>query len=318
MRVVHSLQLRLWLSVGLLAAAAAAAQPRPDSIKAELNLAYAGTTNPRQALDLFVPAQRASMAPLPVVVFIHGGGWQNGNKAGGETWLRPLVASGLYAGISIGYRLAGESTWPAQIHDCHAAIRWIRANAARYGLDPDRIGVTGSSAGSTLALLLGCGSDVPELTGQIGPHRGESSRVACVVNFFARTNFLAQSESARAAPEQSHGLSTRLKLLFGGSLAEKADLARQASPIIHLSRDDAPILSFHGTADAVVPYVQVTEFDATARRAGVSHRLISMARLGHGFDNAEANRRARQFFDEHLRGIAGDLSTEPIVTPPRK
>lgn len=282
-------------------------------IETRADLNYAGGVNPRQALDLYLPVGRT--APLPVVVFIHGGGWQGGSKAAGKSWLQPLVASGNYAGASIGYRLSGEAQWPAPIHDAKAAIRWLRAHASELGLDGNRIGVVGVSAGGTVAVLLGVASDVRELEGVVGPHRGVDSRVQAVANLYGRINFLAELESARAAPDQAVALNQRLKQLFGGTLDDKRAVAQMASPITHVSPGDAPVLTLHGTADALVPIAQAEELDAALRRAGVEHRFVRMVGFGHGFQNAEGNRRAIQFFDRHLRGIATDPSVEPIVAP---
>jgi len=293
------------------ARAAERVEVRPD-------IAYASSDHPRQTLDLYLPAERARDRLLPVVVFIHGGGWQNGSKASGKGWLEPYAASGEYAAVSIGYRLAGDARWPAQIHDCKAAIRWIRAHAAEHGLDPGRIGVAGSSAGGTLATLLGTSGGVPALEGEIGAHPRESSRVNCVVNLFGRMDFLAEPESARAAPAQAEALRGRLRLLFGGPLEEKSDLARAASPITHITPDDPPILTLHGTLDALVPFAQATRFDTAMRHQGRSHLLIYLNGFGHGFRNAEADRRARQFFDLHLRGQPGDILSTPIEAPERR
>jgi acetyl esterase/lipase len=127
---------------------------RPDSIKLIADLSYAGNQNPRQMLDLMLPAKRGA-EPLPVVVFIHGGGWRNGSRDRGRRELAPLVSTGNYAGVSIGYRLTDEAQWPSQMHDCKAAIRWIRAHAPAYGFDPARIGVFGTSAGGHLVSVLG-------------------------------------------------------------------------------------------------------------------------------------------------------------------
>jgi len=285
-------------------------------IEARLDLDYAGGKNPRQSLDLYLPAVRT--APLPVVVFIHGGGWQGGSKTAGKTWLQPLVASGDYAGASIGYRLSGEARWPAPIHDAKAAIRWLRAHAAELGLDGRRIAVAGVSAGGTIAVLLGVAGDVPELEGSVGAHVGVDSRVQAVANLYGRINFLAEPESARAAPDQAAALNQRLRQLFGGTLEEKRDLVRMASPITHVSAGDAPVITLHGTADALVPIAQAEELDAALRRAGVEHRFVRMVGFGHGFQHAEGNRRVREFFDRHLRGRDADVSVAPIVAPAKK
>lgn len=297
---------------------AAAPPPIPSAITAQLDLNYAGGTNPRQALDLYLPAKRDGGARLPVVVYIHGGGWYRGSKDAGRAWLAPLVESGAYAGVALNYRLSGEATWPAPIHDAKAAIRWIRAQADRHGLDPDRIGVAGASAGGTLALLLGLGAGVPELEGRVGPHLETSSRVRCVVNLFGRVNFLAEPTSARAAPSTAESLANRMKALFGGPVEDNADMARRASPVHHITSGDPPIFTIHGTRDPTVPYAQALELDALLRRAGVPHLLLEMTGYAHGFQDPEANRRARLFLDRHLRGIAADIPVTPVVATRRK
>lgn len=295
---------------------AAGAEVDPVELVADLD--YAGTGNPRQRLDLYLPKTRASAAPLPVIVFVHGGGWVGGSKAAGRAVVRPYAATGSYAGVSIGYRLAGEARWPAQVHDCKAAIRWIRANAARHGLDPERIGVIGSSAGGTLGTLLGVSGGAEDLEGSVGPHGSASSRVTCVVNRFGRLNFLAQPESARASAAQAGPLAQRLALMFGGPVDEHAPLARRASPLSHAAAGLPPIITFHGTADPLVPFGQAEEFDAAMRRAGGAHVLVPVKGAGHGYENAEERRRVRQFFDQHLRGIPSVISTEPIPHPVKR
>ena len=135
---------------------------RREPIMFELDIPYADTANPRHRLDLYLPKNRKS-DKLPVIVFFHGGGWMQGDKAYGAGVLMPFLRAGQYAGVSVGYRLSGEAQWPAQIYDCKAAIRWLRENAPKYGLDAGHIGVWGSSAGGHLALLLGVSGDVPEL-----------------------------------------------------------------------------------------------------------------------------------------------------------
>ena len=195
---------------------------RQEPVTFDLDLPYADTGNPRHRLDLYLPKDR-KREKLPVVVFLHGGAWLEGDKSVGAGPLMPLVRTGQYAGVSAEYRLSGEARWPAQIHDCKAAIRWVRANAARYGLDADRIGVWGESAGGHLALMLGVSGDVPELEGDIGPNRGVSSRVAAVANFFGVSDLLAEIgqpsdiDRTRAdAPElgQIHGFYSTGELRF--------------------------------------------------------------------------------------------------------
>jgi acetyl esterase/lipase len=285
----------------------------PDGVEAKRDLPYAGTDNPRQKLDLFLPKTRADEKPLPVIVFIHGGGWQNGNKSGGAGRVVPYVRNGHYAGVSVGYRLSGEAIWPAQIYDCKAAIRWIRANAREYNLDPEKIGVWGSSAGGHLVSLLGTSGDVKELEGDLGPNTGVSSRVACVVNFYGPENFFTM------IPAGSQGRAGgAIGALFGGSLQEKAAEAKAASPVTHISADDPPFFTAHGTKDPTVPYGQALELDAGLKKAAVTHLLMEMTGGGHGFRSAELDQRIEKFFDLNLRGVKSEIPVTPLAVEPLK
>ena len=279
----------------------AAAAPAPAEPEVRANLAYAGTANPRQTLDLYLPRERPAGARWPVIVYFHGGGWVGGSKAAGKATLRPWVTEGGYAGAAVNYRLAGEAQWPAQLHDAKAALRWLRANADRLGLDAGRIAVVGTSAGGTLATLLGTSGGDPALEGTVGEHLGVDTRVTCVLNRFGRLNFLADP-AARSAPAQAEALAGRLRQLFGGPLEERTAVARAASPLTHLSADDPPILTVHGTADAVVPIAQAEEFEAAARQVGARHELVRVEGAGHGFDRPDERRLSREFLDQHLRG----------------
>ena len=290
------LRVVLGLMVPGLLVAAAAAEP-----ELRANLAYAGTANPRQTLDLYLPRERPTGARWPVIVYFHGGGWVGGSKASGKATLTSWVTAGGYAGASVNYRLAGEAPWPAQLHDAKAAIRWLRANADALGLDAGRIAVVGTSAGGTLATLLGTSGGDPALEGSVGEHLGVDTRVTCVLNRFGRLNFLAEP-AARSAPAQAEALAGRLRQLFGGALEGRTEIARAASPLTHLTADDPPILTVHGTADGVVPIAQAEEFDAVARRVGARHELVRVESAGHGFDRPDERRQSREFLDQHLRG----------------
>jgi acetyl esterase/lipase len=231
---------------------------RREPIRFELDIPYAGTGNPRQRLDLYLP-KTPGAGKLPVIVFLHGGGWRYGDKASGAAQLMPFVRSGQYAGVSAGYRLTDEAVWPAQIHDSKAAIRWIRANADKYGLAPQRIAVWGRSAGAHLALMLGFTGDVPELEGDVGPHDDLSSEVSGVVNFYGITDIPAligqPSDIDRTDPQAPEAR------LVGGVLPDRPELARAASPLSYVTPDDPPVLTLHGTADRTVPYDQAVRLD---------------------------------------------------------
>lgn len=281
-----------------------------QQMELELDIPYAATDNPRQRLDLMLPKQRSGDELLPVIVFIHGGGWQNGDKRGGLGRLAPLVTGGEYAGVSVGYRLTDEASWPAQIHDCKAAIRWIRANAKKYRLDPDRIGVWGTSAGGHLVAMLGTSGDVAELEGDLGEHTGTSSRVQCVVDFFGPSDFLSMGDRPSRinhnAPNSPEGK------LLGGPVQERKEVARSASPVSYVTKDDPPFLILHGTEDNVVPYQQSVRLTDMLKGAGVDATLVTVEGGGHGFPDAEPLERVRAFLARELRSQKVEVSGAAI------
>ena len=246
-----------------------------------------------------------------MIVFIHGGGWRSGDKAGSLGSLVPFVATGNYVGATINYRLSGEAIWPAQIHDCKAAIRWLRANAPKYHIDPARIGVWGGSAGGHLVNMLGVSGDVRELDGQ-GGSPGQSSRVSCVVSFCGPANFLA--------PKRFEGgrRPSAVDQLLGGPLEEKQELARQASPITYVTPDDPPFLLVHGTADGTVPCEQAELFHEALRKAGVGATFVKIVGGGHGIGGEEVRGRVQAFFEKHLRGQDVAVSDAAIESSARR
>jgi len=282
-----------------------------DRLQIIRDLAYADTENPRQRLDLFLPRQPAVAGKLPLVVFIHGGGWQKGDRRSGLGMLAPLVASGRYAGASIGYRLTDEARWPAQIHDCKAAIRWLRGNADRHRLDADRIGVIGTSAGGHLVAMLGTSGEIPELEGDLGGFPERSSRVQCVVDFFGPSDLTTMGgwHNGPDSPEAR---------LLGGPVQENKESARDASPIQYVSADDPPFLIIHGTADRIVPFDQSVTLQRKLAAVGASAVLISIAGGGHGrFRQPELSQRIAAFLENKLSGGDLAISTDPIPATPR-
>ncbi len=286
--------------------------PMPESVKVEKDIPYAGTTNPRQTLDLLVPKAPKGDKPLPVVVNIHGGAWMSGDKSNGAPMLAGMVASGDYAAVSIGYRLSGEATWPAQIHDCKAAIRWIRANADKYHLDPDRIGVMGGSAGGHLVAMLGTSGGSEALEGDLGPYKGVSSKVKCVVDQFGPSELATMGDSPSSIDHNAKD-SPESKLL-GGPILENKEKAKAASPITYITKDDPPFLIFHGDKDMTVPFNQSEKLTKALKASGVDVLFIKVEGGAHGgFRNPEVFKRVRQFFDKNLRDQAvGTISEEPI------
>ncbi len=285
-------------------------QPR-RALRTELDIAYAHTNHPRQRLDLYLPQRRTSKKPLPVIAYIHGGAWLGGDKRGGRRWLQSLVESGDYAGVSIGYRLSQHARWPAQIHDCKAAIRWIRAHAEQFDLDPDRIGVMGTSAGGHLVAMLGTSGGVAELEGELGADGDASSRVTCVIDFFGPSDLLTIGDppsridhNAADSPESK---------LIGGPLRSKPRAARSASPTTFVSEDDPPFLIVHGSDDLTVPYQQSVVLREALGQVGVEVALITMQDGGHGrFRNPALEQRMRTFWDKHLLGKPAELRDDKL------
>lgn len=276
-------------------------QPRLDPegpLEIKRNLSYADTDNPRQCLDLMLPKERKS-EKLPVIVFIHGGAWKAGSKEAGLPKLAPYVTSGQYAGVTVGYRLTPEAIWPAQMHDCKAAIRWIRGHAAEYRLDPDRIAVWGSSAGGHLVCMLGVSGGVESLEGTLGPNLDQSSRVQGVVNFFGPTDLLTMGDYDSTMDHRSAQCPEGQ--LIGGALLENKDQAKAASPVTYVSSDDPPFLHVHGTKDPIVPFPQAETLHAALQKAEVPSTLYPVEGGGHGFKDAAAEQKVSEFFQEILR-----------------
>ncbi|MEM9482038.1 MAG: alpha/beta hydrolase fold domain-containing protein [Verrucomicrobiota bacterium] len=270
-------------------------------IKVVKNLDYTGTGNPRHTLDLFLPEARKSDEPLPLLVFIHGGGWRKGSKEGAGRRIAGFVSSGKYVGVAINYRLSDEAQWPAQIHDCKAAIRWLRGNAEKYGIQKDKIAVWGTSAGGHLVAMLGVSGDVDELEGDLGDFDDESSRVQAVVDYFGPTEFLTMGKGEvidHRSPTSPEGL------LLGGAPAEKKEAALSASPVTHVTADDAPHLIVHGDGDLLVPVQQSEKFDKLLDEVGVESTFLLIKGGGHGqrFDENLLGKKIEIFLDRHLRG----------------
>jgi acetyl esterase/lipase len=259
-------------------------------------------------LDLVVPN---GQGPWPVVVWVHGGGWQGGSRLPIPGAATRLLTRG-YAVASIDYRLSGAAIWPAQIHDCKAAVRYLRANAASFQLDPDRIGVMGSSAGGHLVAALATtgavgavrsGSFVVDLEGTVGPHLGTSSRVQCAVDQFGPTNMLLAGD----LPTFDHdGANSPESLLIGGALQANPDRWATVDPASFVSPDDAPILAMHGTDDTTVPFHQSQLLLDAASAIGNDIAFFPVQGNGHGgpgFLAPDATAAMDAFLDRTLRNL---------------
>jgi len=242
-------------------------------------------------MHILKPRKEAS-APQPVIVWIHGGGWNKGSKESGVLRLAAFAAQG-YLCASAEYRLSGEAKFPAQIEDCKCAIRFLRAHAKKYNLDPDRIGVWGSSAGGHLVALLGTAGDVKELEGQ-GGWDSFSSKVQAVCDFCGPSDFFKIAGNSQSAKGP-------VGMLLGGSPADKADLARLASPITHVTKDDPAFLIVHGDKDTVVPMEQADLLNAALKKAGVPVTLYVAEGQGHGLGGPQVMQKVEQFFATALK-----------------
>ena len=258
-------------------------------------------SNSRQKLDLYLPAKVSE--PLPLIVWIHGGAWREGNKeALKRDWGDPRQLAGQdYVFASINYRLSHEASFPAQIHDCKAAIRWLRAHAGEYHIDPKRVGVWGSSAGGQLAALLGTSSDISELEGGEGNSQYSSS-VLAVCDYFGPTDLLRMSEMKGEIDKESPE-----SLYIGGPLRKNVDKVKQANPITHIKRDNPPFLIVHGDSDVLVPADQSKILYEALVKAKVTASLHIVPGAGHGFVGAtrkqldEIDRMTVDFFNKHLK-----------------
>ncbi|MEM8947205.1 MAG: alpha/beta hydrolase [Planctomycetota bacterium] len=274
-----------------------------DSVEVSLDVPYAATDDPRQTLNLLLPRNRKTRR-LPVIVYIHGGAWRHGDKSGGVGALAKPVASGEYAGVTVGYRLSGSTIWPGQIHDCKAAIRWIRAHADQHGFDPDRIGVMGTSAGGHLAAMLGTSADAVEMNGDVGAFTDASSKVACVVDFYGPVDLLRMNELALPESTFDHDAATSPESeLLGGPIHDRREAARSASPLTYVTPDDPPFFILHGTRDPLVGVGQSKLLHAALGNAGVESTLITVNRGLHGKNfGPDTNKLVDEFFAHHLLG----------------
>jgi acetyl esterase/lipase len=243
--------------------------------------------------------------PMPAVLAIHGGGWSKGtHKFNQAVWL----ATKGYFTASIEYRLSGEAKWPAQIEDCKLGVRWLRANAAKYNVNPDCIGCWGSSAGGHLVACLGT-MDEPQFEGT-GGYAGVSSRVQAVVDYCGPADFTEGSAGIQGAVGDRDALA--LLGLFGAPFKKNPDLWKQGSPVLHVKAGTPPFLIVHGDKDTLVPLAQSEHLVAALQKAGVPVEFITVKGGGHGMsttpgepppepDSNALHAAVLAFFDKHLR-----------------
>ena len=306
-RVVGLMRRRhAWLAVTITAAVLGAeiAQPvmatrRPTEVAnaaIQRDLVYERINGTVLTLDLYCPKKVSGS--LPVIVWIHGNGWSRGRKE--RCPAVTLVQDG-YAAASIDYRLTTTAPFPAQIEDCKAAVRWLRANASTYHLDPDHIGVWGHSAGGHLAALLGTSGGVRELEGT-GDNMSYSSRVQAVCDVSGPSDLVRLYQEASQSPADKSGkVIFAVAALVGGSAEENVTKATAASPIHYVSKDDPPFLIIHGEIDSTVPVTQAESFAAALKAAGVETTLEIANGRGHGAGGPKFQPMIKAFFDKYLK-----------------
>lgn len=268
------------------------AQPKiPENVRYEPNVAY-DTADPQQAMDIFRPADGAVH---PAVLFVHGGGFRAGSRKGYTKQCIQLAQLG-YVTATADYRLAPKAPFPAAVYDVKAAVRYLRANAARLSLDPKKIGATGGSAGGHLVLFLGVTGNVPEFEGT-GPNREQSSRVQCVVSMFGPSDFTKSYGRSVDAAEV-------LPLFLGGDLEHAREAHLRASPLNWVTPDAPPTLAIQGTKDRYVNYEQSVWIVEKLLSVGVPAEIETIEGADHGFKGADLERAEKRmigFFDRYLK-----------------
>ena len=272
--------------LSILPVALGAAESDPKAARVVPNVAFLAPDR-AEKLDIYLPAAPAAGAPLaPAVVWIHGGGWVGGtkNEARAKNICTTLAAAG-YVAVSIDYRL-GDGAWPTNLHDCKNAVRFLRAHAAEYRLDPNRIAVAGGSAGGHLALMVGLTGDDPafEPTGTTTPYPGVSSSVRAIGNFYGITNLLTRQKTDAKGKPTGELVDGGAAKVYGATREADPALWRKVSPVTHVRKNSPPVMILHGRADATVDYEQAVELAAVLKQQGVSHELHLIDGIGHTFD----------------------------------
>lgn len=273
---------------------------RAQESSPELNVCYGKADDRELVLDVFRPPQTANAALHPAIILIHGGGWTGGDKKDMQDLGKGAARLGFVA-FSINYRLSTETGnhWPAQLDDAQRAVRWVRANSAKYAVDPARIGALGSSAGGHLVTFLGT-SDTRDNS---DPALADfSSRVSCVVDMAGPTDL-----TDNFAPKVKLGAYSNdlVRRLLGGKPADLGQVAHDASPLFRVDGKAAPFLIFQGKLDELVPPDQAERLDSALHAAGVESKLIMFPQAGHGLNRKEDADRfiaeTAEFLKSHLR-----------------
>lgn len=244
-----------------------------NNIKITKDIEFAVVNNQGLKLDLYQPKKPKGS---PLVVWIHGGGWRKGTKE--RCYIDWLPEHG-YTVASISYRYSSVAKFPAQIHDCKGAVRWLRANAEKYGYNPKKIFIAGSSAGGHLTALMATTSENKELEGTVGGNLKFSSVIQGAIVYYGATDFILRSKTQ---PSRANAKGSVVYDLLGGGAHEKIKAAKLASACYHVSKDDAPLLIFHGSKDKTVLIDQSEAIKKKYDKAGLPAQLHVVEEAGHG------------------------------------
>jgi len=257
------------------------------------DVAYVANGHPRQRLDLYLPRGGDKR---PLIIVIHGGAFLGGDK--GDENVAQFLKAG-YAAASLNYRLSGDAIFPAAVEDCKAAVRWLRAHAGEYHLDPERFGAWGASAGGNLVAMLGTTGETKEF--DVGENLNVSSRVQAVADYFGPTDFL-QMDAHRVPGGQVHDAAQSPESLYiGGAIQENRTKVAKANPITFISPKAPPFYLAHGDQDPLVPHHQSVLLAAALQAAGVEVTFYTVKGGGHGFHDPAADVGMMSFFAKHLK-----------------
>jgi len=269
------------------------------------DLVYANGSQ-AQKLDLYLPETGNS---FPLVIWIHGGGWQSGDKAqfANTPMFKALIARG-YAVAAVNYRLSDEAKFPAQIFDVKAAVRWLKANAIMYKLNSSKFGAWGSSAGGHLTALLATSSGVTALEDMAQGNSSQSTKIQVAVDWFGPINLLLMEEMAKShgCPARTNLPNSPESLLMGYPIQEKPSQTLTASPISYLSTDDPPMYIQHGKLDCTVSYLQsqLIYDSMKAFKPQTDLQLKFLENSGHGGNEFETSANISgviDFLDKYLK-----------------
>jgi acetyl esterase/lipase len=258
------LALAIWL-------AASASAQAADAARHLLNIPYAKIADQTLALDLHLPAA----GPAPLVVYVHGGAWMSGDK----TAYPEFFLQAGYAVASLDFRSTNVAPFPANVHDIKASIRFLRANAGKYGYRADRIALVGASSGAHLAALVGVTSGNAQLEGTLGDNGKESSSVQAIISYFGASNL--ETLLSQSTPDGVKMRVPALQKLLGNTPDRVPELAKLGSPVNHVDRNDPPALLMHGDQDQQMPVNQTLELQAAYRRAGLTAEINTLNGVGH-------------------------------------